>query len=206
MRVLGVERNAKDVWIKLAAASSSSSNATRNVSRSLTAFAALFDALATRNPHVIVPALPSAQTSAATDEEEDRLVRAAYSRWMERTLRNEHLASDDELRMFLESHFGYTPQATHRRAKAASTKFKRSGDVEEDRLAEAAHDMRRLKSAYADVARATDKEARLRRGPRGRLALLTTQHTPRVSPIWPSSSTRSLQQRVIRLWRPVSLD
>lgn len=171
VRVLSIERDKREVWVKLSAAS-------RSVSRSLSEFAALFDALATRNAHVIVPALPSAQTSAATDEEEDRLVRAAFQRWFNRVTRNDQLASDDELRMFLESHFGYTPQATHRRAKAASFgKFKRSGDVEEDRMAEAARDFRKLETAYADVARATDKEARLRRGARARPAQLTTQRT-----------------------------
>ena len=46
----------------------------RNVSRSYVEFQQVYKSLAGSNPQTIIPALPLPQTSAPTDEEDDRLV------------------------------------------------------------------------------------------------------------------------------------
>ena len=64
------------------------------------------EALAVTNPQSIIPALPLAQTSAATDEEDDRLVKLAFQKWLARIASDEALAREEELRRFIESEFG----------------------------------------------------------------------------------------------------
>lgn len=109
VRVLGVERDKASVWLKMdaqATISTYQSSTIRPFSRSVADFALLHGALAASRPQTIVPAVPPVQTSAATDEEEDRLVRASFQRWIDRVTRNPDLVHDDELRTFIESHFG----------------------------------------------------------------------------------------------------
>ena len=109
VRVLGVERDKASVWLKMdaqATISTYQSSTIRPFSRSVADFGLLHAALAASRPHTIVPAVPPVQTSAATDEEEDRLVRASFQRWIDRVTRNPELVLDDELRIFIESHFG----------------------------------------------------------------------------------------------------
>jgi len=46
------------------------------------------------------------ETAAANAEEEERLLRAAFQKWVDRISRDRVLSRDDELRSFLEAHFG----------------------------------------------------------------------------------------------------
>ncbi len=54
----------------------------RNISRSYTEFQQFYESIVQSNPQTIVPALPLAQTSAPTDEEDDRLVKLMLQRWL----------------------------------------------------------------------------------------------------------------------------
>lgn len=53
-----------------------------------------------------MPALPLAQTSAATDEEDDRLIKIAFQKWAVRLTSDPATIRDDETRSFIESDFG----------------------------------------------------------------------------------------------------
>lgn len=85
--------------------------ADRSISRSYTEFTKLFEALAVTCPQSILPALPLAQTSAATDEEDDRLVKLAFQRWVGRVTSDAAVMRDEELRSFIESDFGVSGRA-----------------------------------------------------------------------------------------------
>lgn len=54
-------------------------------------------------------------TSAPSPADDDRLVAAAFQQFFDRLLLDPSLRTDDELRLFLESDFGYTPQTKARR-------------------------------------------------------------------------------------------
>ncbi|KAF5358982.1 hypothetical protein D9758_004814 [Tetrapyrgos nigripes] len=76
VKVTGLDRNRRDILIKLDAQTNLSNftgTTYRNVSRSYYEFQQFYEAIVHSNPHTIVPALPLAQTSAPTDEEDDRL-------------------------------------------------------------------------------------------------------------------------------------
>ncbi|RYP50963.1 hypothetical protein DL768_003629 [Monosporascus sp. mg162] len=62
------------------------------------------------NPEAIVPAVPPALTSAGagTDEDETR-VKALMQRWFNYVCTNEVLMRDEEMILFVESDFGYSP-------------------------------------------------------------------------------------------------
>jgi len=62
------------------------------------------------NPEAIVPAVPPALTSAGagTDEDEAR-VKASLQRWLNYVCGNDVLMKDDEMVLFVESDFGYSP-------------------------------------------------------------------------------------------------
>ena len=70
----------------------------------------LADHLISSNPEAIVPAVPPAVTSAGagTDEDEAR-VKASLQRWLNYVCGNEVLMKDDEMVLFVESDFGYSP-------------------------------------------------------------------------------------------------
>jgi hypothetical protein len=70
----------------------------------------LADHLVSSNPEAIVPAVPPALTSAGagTDEDEAR-VKASLQRWLNYVCANEVLMRDDEMVLFVESDFGYSP-------------------------------------------------------------------------------------------------
>jgi hypothetical protein len=63
-------------------------------------------ALSVTCPQSIVPALPLAQTSAASDEEDDRLIKSAFQKWAIRLTSDPAVIRDDETRSFVESDFG----------------------------------------------------------------------------------------------------
>lgn len=73
-------------------------------------FAKLADHLISANPEAVVPAVPPPVTSAGagTDEDETR-VKASMQRWFNYVCSNEVLMRDDEMVLFVESDFGYSP-------------------------------------------------------------------------------------------------
>jgi hypothetical protein len=75
-------------------------------SRTYAEFAALHAALSANHPETILPALPLAQTSATSEEEEDRFLRVVFGRFVDRICRDKSVVIDDELRSFVEADFG----------------------------------------------------------------------------------------------------
>lgn len=63
-------------------------------------------ALAVTCPQSIIPALPLAQLSTATDEEEDRILKQQYQKWVVRLMQDQAVVRDEETRNFVESDFG----------------------------------------------------------------------------------------------------
>ncbi|KAL3420068.1 PX domain-containing protein [Phlyctema vagabunda] len=82
----------------------------RDVRRTHSEFIKLADHLISSNPEAFVPAVPPALTSAGagTDEDEAR-VKASLQRWFNYVCTNEVLMRDDEMVLFVESDFGYSP-------------------------------------------------------------------------------------------------
>lgn len=82
----------------------------RDVRRTHSEFMKLADHLVSSNPEAIVPAVPPALTSAGagTDEDEAR-VKASMQRWLNYVCGNEVLMRDEEMVLFVESDFGYSP-------------------------------------------------------------------------------------------------
>lgn len=82
----------------------------RDVRRTHSEFVKLADHLISSNPEAIVPAVPPALTSAGagTDEDEVR-VKASLQRWLNYVCANDVLMRDDEMVLFVESDFGYSP-------------------------------------------------------------------------------------------------
>ncbi|KAG9240651.1 hypothetical protein BJ878DRAFT_546030 [Calycina marina] len=82
----------------------------RDVRRTHSEFIKLAEHLVSSNPEAIVPAVPPALTSAGagTDEDEAR-VKASLQRWLNYVCGNEVLMRDDEMVLFVESDFGYSP-------------------------------------------------------------------------------------------------
>lgn len=62
------------------------------------------------NPEALVPAVPPPLTPAGAGTEEDEIrVKASMQRWLNCVLSNEVLIQDDEMVLFVESDFGYSP-------------------------------------------------------------------------------------------------
>ncbi|RYP64579.1 hypothetical protein DL771_008692 [Monosporascus sp. 5C6A] len=82
----------------------------RDVRRLHSEFVKLAEHLISANPEAIVPAVPPALTSAGagTDEDETR-VKALMQRWFNYVCTNEVLMRDEEMILFVESDFGYSP-------------------------------------------------------------------------------------------------
>jgi hypothetical protein len=80
------------------------------VRRTHSEFVKLAEHLISSNPEAIVPAVPPALTSAGagTDEDESR-VKASLQRWLNYVCGNDVLMKDDEMILFVESDFGYSP-------------------------------------------------------------------------------------------------
>jgi hypothetical protein len=75
-------------------------------SRTYAEFVALHGALSANHPETILPALPLPQTSATSEDEEDRFLRGIFQRFIDRITRDRALILDDELRSFVEADFG----------------------------------------------------------------------------------------------------
>ncbi|ATY64639.1 vacuolar protein sorting-associated protein vps17 [Cordyceps militaris CM01] len=82
----------------------------RDVRRLHSEFVKLAEHLISANPDAFVPAVPPAVTSAGagTDEDETR-VKALMQRWFNYVCNSEILMRDDEMILFVESDFGYSP-------------------------------------------------------------------------------------------------
>ncbi|ROT40617.1 vacuolar protein sorting-associated protein Vps17 [Sodiomyces alkalinus F11] len=82
----------------------------RDVRRLHSEFVKLADHLISANPEVLVPAVPPPLTSAGAGTEEDEVrVRGLMQRWFNYVCSNEVLMRDDEMVLFVESDFGYSP-------------------------------------------------------------------------------------------------
>lgn len=137
----------------------------RNLSRSYKEFDSLVSALSVTCPQSIVPALPLAQTSAASDEEEDRMIKVAFQKWAVRLTSDPAAIRDDELRSFVESDFGYQARAK-KKSSAGGFSFSRSSRLPgelEDPLTAAKVSMARLETAFADTAKTLDRVSKARR-------------------------------------------
>ncbi|OAX84084.1 hypothetical protein ACJ72_01542 [Emergomyces africanus] len=82
----------------------------RDVRRTHSEFVKLADHLISSNPEALVPAVPPPLTpaGAGTDEDEIR-VKASMQRWLNYVCSNDILMQDDEMILFVESDFGYSP-------------------------------------------------------------------------------------------------
>lgn len=82
----------------------------RDVRRTHSEFIKLAEHLISSNPEAIVPAVPPARTSAGigTGEDEAR-VKASMQKWLNCVCANPVLIRDDEIILFIESDFGYSP-------------------------------------------------------------------------------------------------
>ncbi|KAI1912120.1 Vacuolar protein sorting-associated protein 17 [Ophidiomyces ophidiicola] len=82
----------------------------RDVRRTHSEFCKLADHLISSNPEAIVPAVPPPLTpaGAGTDEDEIR-IKTSMQRWLNYVCSNEVLMHDDEIILFVESDFGYSP-------------------------------------------------------------------------------------------------
>ncbi|KAL2206471.1 vacuolar protein sorting-associated protein vps17 [Sarocladium strictum] len=82
----------------------------RDVRRLHSEFVKLAEHLISANPEALVPAVPPPVTSAGagTDEDESR-VKALMQRWFNYVCSSEVLMRDDEMVLFVESDFGYSP-------------------------------------------------------------------------------------------------
>ena len=66
--------------------------------------------LISANPDALVPAVPPPLTSAGAGTDEDELrVKALMQRWFNAVCGNETLMRDEEMVLFIESDFGYSP-------------------------------------------------------------------------------------------------
>lgn len=82
----------------------------RDVRRTHPEFVRLAEHLMSANPEAIVPAVPPPLTPAGAGTEEDEVrVKASMQRWLTTVLDNEVLIHDDEVVLFVESDFGYSP-------------------------------------------------------------------------------------------------
>ena len=134
------------------------------MSRSYLEFQQFYETLVHSNPQTIIPALPLAQTSAPTDEEDDRLVKIMLQRWMTRVCEDSILIQDEDLRSFIESDFGYQPTPRTRRKTTSSFGLMRRGVPDEDEeLQRARFELTKLEGQFFETAKAVDKLALTRK-------------------------------------------
>ncbi|GAA6041765.1 hypothetical protein JCM8097_008320 [Rhodosporidiobolus ruineniae] len=167
VRIVGLDRNKRDMYIKFNVETNLPNfhhSTYRAVSRSYGEFMAFVSALSVTCPQSIVPALPLSQTSAATDEEDDRLIKSAFQKWVIRLTSDPAVIRDDETRSFIESDFGYTARAKKR--SASSSYFNRTTRLPgepDDPLTTAKVSMARLETTFHDTAKAVDRVSKTRR-------------------------------------------
>ncbi|KAH8113330.1 Vps5 C terminal like-domain-containing protein [Phellopilus nigrolimitatus] len=163
-----LDRNRRDILIRFDAQTNLpnfTGSTYRNISRSYAEFQQFYESIIQSNPQTIVPALPLAQTSAPTDEEDDRLVRIMLQRWLTRVCEDPFLMHDEETRSFIESDFGYQPMPRNPRRKAGSgfSLIKRGVPDEDETLQRARFELTKLEGQFFDAAKAIDKLSRVRK-------------------------------------------
>ncbi|KAF9498589.1 hypothetical protein BDN71DRAFT_342241 [Pleurotus eryngii] len=167
VRITGLDRNRRDILIKLDAQTNLSNftgTTYRNVSRSYSEFQQFYESIVHSNPQTIIPALPLAQTSAATDEEDDRLVKIMLQRWITRVCEDPILLYDEDLRSFVESDFGYQPTPRPRRKTSSGFGLMKRGVPDEDEeLQRARFELTKLEGQFFETAKAVDKLALARK-------------------------------------------
>ncbi|CAG8464258.1 25840_t:CDS:2 [Dentiscutata erythropus] len=134
-----------------------------NLERTYNEFERLYNSLAYSNPECIVPALPFSTTSYQGTEEDERRVKSAMQKWVNRVSINPILCHDEELRSFIETDF----------ARSGSFRFRFSLEVKDDDtdLSQAKSTSLMLEVNFIDVARNVQKLAKLRKG----LAICNTE-------------------------------
>lgn len=185
------------------------------MSRSYFEFQQLYDALTHNNPQTIVPALPLAQTSAPTDEEDDRLVKIMLQRWFTRVCEDMILVYDEELRSFIESDFGYQPTPRPKRKTSSGFSLMRRHVPDEDEeLQLARFELTKLEGQFFDSAKALDRVSLARKCKATRpffamfvlinaSALPFTQHSLSLMQRWVTNwSTLPPQKRIHQLLMP----
>ncbi|KAH0544595.1 hypothetical protein FGG08_001244 [Glutinoglossum americanum] len=82
----------------------------RDVRRTHSEFVKLGEHLISSNPEAFVPSVPPPVTSAGSGTDEDEVrVKASMQRWLNYVCGNEVLVRDEEMILFVESDFGYSP-------------------------------------------------------------------------------------------------
>lgn len=136
------------------------------MSRSYSEFQKLADALGATCPQSVIPALPLPDTSAATHDEDDRLVKLAFQMWFARVTADAAVVRDDELRSFVESDFGYNPSSKAKRRMPSAFYFpkgSRAADEADDSLTVAKGHVGRLELGLAETAKTIERVAKARR-------------------------------------------
>ncbi|KAH8680989.1 hypothetical protein BX600DRAFT_543644 [Xylariales sp. PMI_506] len=141
----------------------------RDVRRLHSEFVKLGQHLISANPDALVPAVPPAVTSAGagTDEDENR-VKGLLQRWLNYVCSNEVLMRDEEMVLFVESDFGYSPMykmkqpATGVRRKVLKQFAPPPDDTPE--LAEARPIVKLFYLGSMDAGHKVDKLVKTRRG------------------------------------------
>lgn len=109
VRVVGIDRAKKELGVKMDAQTNIPTYHRQHASafsRTYAEFSALHGALSANHPETILPALPLPQTSATSEDEEDRFLKGIFQRFIDRITRDRALVLDDELRSFVEADFG----------------------------------------------------------------------------------------------------
>ncbi|KAG9104204.1 Vacuolar protein sorting-associated protein 17 [Ceratobasidium sp. 370] len=167
VRITGLDRNRRDIIIRIDAQTNLpnfTGSTYRNISRSYVEFQRFAEQIAFCCPQTIVPALPLPQTSAPSDEEDDRLVKVMLQRWFSRVCEDPILVREDEIRSFIESDFGYQPTPRPRRKTGSSfSLIKRSVPDEDEDLMSARLELTRLEVQFFDAAKAMDRLAKARK-------------------------------------------
>jgi len=133
----------------------------RNISRSYFEFSS-FTRHHPQHSQTIVPALPLPQTSAATDEEDDRLVKLMLQRWLTRICEDPILLHDEEVRSFVESDFGISRLQSFEETSSGFSLIKRSVPMRTKRYKVSLR-TDETRGQFFDAARTLDKLSRTRR-------------------------------------------
>ncbi|CAE6522737.1 unnamed protein product [Rhizoctonia solani] len=167
VRITGLDRNRRDIIIRIDAQTNLpnfTGSTYRNISRSYAEFQRFTEQIGYCTPQTIVPALPLPQTSAPSDEEDDRLVKVSLQRWFTRVCEDPVLMREDEVRSFIESDFGYQPTPRPRRRTGSGfSLMKRSVPDEDEDLMSARLELTRLEVQFFDAAKAVDRLSKARK-------------------------------------------
>ncbi|KAH7343421.1 Vps5 C terminal like-domain-containing protein [Rhizoctonia solani] len=167
VRITGLDRNRRDIIARIDAQTNLpnfTGSTYRNISRSYAEFQRFAEQIAYCTPQTIVPALPLPQTSAPSDEEDDRLVKVSLQRWFTRVCEDQVLMREDEVRSFIESDFGYQPTPRPRRRTGSGfSLMKRSVPDEDEDLMSARLELTRLEVQFSDAAKAVDRLSKARK-------------------------------------------